>query len=67
MKEDLKLTLDNDEQIVLFRLVKKKLEACQWILRHKKASEIRDVEDLEDKTAIYAGFIDKLNPDEEEE
>ena len=64
MKKPLKITLDNDEQVVLIRLVQKKLEACQWVLEKKKPD---DLENLLDKIKIYTRLFEKLESDEEKE
>ena len=67
MKKDLTITLDNDEQIVIHRLVGKKLENCLWVIEKKKASEIENLENLEDKIRIYRKILEKLGWEEKDE
>ena len=65
MEKPLTITLDNDEQIVIKRLVGKKLENCEWVKEKKKASEIENLENLEDKIRIYQNILNKFKEKEE--
>ena len=69
MREDLTLTLDNDEQIVVERLIGDKFRSCTYVMDTKKESELERPDKLKDKIRILGSILDKLgvdksNPDE---
>ena len=62
MREDLKLTFNNDEQIVMESLAQKKLQSCTWILDTKDNIERPDK--LKDKIRICNSILGKLGIEE---
>lgn len=59
MKKTIKISLNNDEQIVLIRLIEKKLESCGYILNKNP----KDVNNLLDKMKIYENLLNKIDPE----
>ena len=64
MQEDLTLTLGNDAQVVLKRIIGKKLDNSMWILRNKKEKDITDIDLLKERIEIYQKLLTDLGFEE---
>ena len=68
MKEELTITLDNDEQVMIKRAIAKKLDSSKWVLKNRKEEKIHDIDKLKNNVEIYERILAKLGyekmPDE---
>ena len=64
MQEDLTLTVGNDAQVVLKRLLGKKLDNSMWILKNRKEKDITDIHLLKERIAIYQKLLTDLGFEE---
>ena len=68
MEKELTLKLDSDSQVIIRRIVQKKLDNSMWILKNKKPEDISDIRLLRERITIYQKLLTQLGfesmPDE---
>ena len=64
VEQDITLTVGNDAQVVLKRIIGKKLDNSMWILRNKKEADITDIHLLKERIAIYQKLLTDLGFEE---
>ena len=67
-EKELTLKLDSDSQVIIRRIVQKKLDSSMWILKNKKPEDISDIKLLRERITIYQKLLTDLGfekmPDE---
>ena len=64
MQEDITLTLNNSAQVVLKRVLGKKLDNSMWILKNRKEEDISDIHLLKERIEIYQKILTELGFEE---
>ena len=64
VEQDLTLTLGNDAQVVLKRIIGKKLDNSMWVLKNRKPEEIENIDLLKERIAIYKKLLTDLGFEE---
>ena len=63
-EENLTLTLDSDSQVIIRRIIQKKLDNSMWILKNKKPEDISDIKLLRERITIYQKLLTELGFEE---
>ena len=61
-EKELTLKLDSDSQVIIRRIVQKKLDSSMWVLKNEK--EISDIRLLRERITIYQKLLTQLGFEE---